>query len=259
MTAGFAGTISSGGTSSWYARAVLGQTFTVPAGNNITITSIFIPGVYFRLGTGCINAKIYTDISKTTLLDTSTTSICDTDASTERTGTAGTGSLTFSGAATLTSGTLYYFELYPTTAGQAFWTNQTSPGAYAGGDLLADGGLKTSYDNAFTITYSDVIVAPVITGLTANNSPAFGSLTTLMVNVESDSRVTYFANGKRITNCINLRATGSGNSYSSTCSWKPTFRGAVIVTATALPASAATPVSIPVQKTMLVGRRTSLR
>lgn len=259
MTVGFAGTISSGGTQSWYARAILGQTFTVPSGNNITITSIFIPGVYFRLGTGCINAKIYTNISKTTLLDTSTTSICDTDASSERTGLAGTGTLTFGGGATLTSGSLYYFELYPTNAGQAFWTNQTSPGSYAGGDLFADGGLKTSYDNAFTITYSDVIVAPVVTSISANNSPIFGMSSTLTASVDSDSRVTFLENGKRIGNCINLRATGSGNSYSSTCTWKPRSRGAVTISARAIPALSSTPISNTVQKTLLVGRRTSLR
>lgn len=259
ISAGYAGTISSGGTQSWYARAILGQTFTVPSGNNITVTSIFIPGVFFRLGTGCINAKIYTGVSKTTLLDTSITSICDTDVSTERTGLAGTGTLTFSGGAILASGSLYYFELYPTTSGQAFWTNQTSPGAYVGGDLLADGGLKTSYDNAFTITYSDVIVAPVVTSLTANSSPNFGIVTTLTANIDSDSRVTFLENGKRIGKCINLRATGSGNSYSSTCAWKPRSRGSVTVAARAIPALSSTPMSNIFEQTVFVGKRNSFR
>lgn len=254
-----AATISSGGTQSWYAREFLGQTFTVPVGNNITITNIFIPGVFFRNGTGCINAKLYSSVSKTSLLDTSTTNICDTDASTERTGTAGTGSLTFSGGISLTAGSLYYFELYSVTAGQAFWTNQTYPGTYSGGDLTANGTIQSGFDNAFTITYNEIIAVPVIRSVAANNSPTFGTPTLLTADVDSDSKVTFLVNGKRIPGCIGLRPGGSGSSFTANCNWKPKVKGVLTVTAVASSIALNSIQSNKVNLTLFVQKRTSFR
>jgi len=54
-------------------------------------------------------------------------------------------------------------------------------------------------------------------------------------------------------------ATGSGSSYSVTCSWKPSKRGAVVITATSTPTAGgitgatATPVSV------VVGNRSGVR
>jgi len=154
-----AGTIVSSGTSSWYARGTLGQSFTMPAGETGLLTSITVPGVRGRTPfVVCVQAKLYTNSSKTNLLRTSTNSICDTDSSGgEFGGNAASGSFDFGNIVSLSSGTQYFFELAPTSGAVAFWTTQSysSPGGgYSGGQLFVDGTFSTDFDMAFTITYS---------------------------------------------------------------------------------------------------------
>ncbi len=48
-------------------------------------------------------------------------------------------------------------------------------------------------------------------------------------------KITFLANGKRIAGCIN-KSTSSSNSYTVTCSWKPSVRGAVVLSAVFTPA-----------------------
>lgn len=154
-----AGTITSSGSSVYYGRASLGQSLTMPVGESGLLTSITVPGVRARTPfTGCIQAKFYTNSSKTTLLRTSSNSICDTDSSgTEFGGTAASGAFEFGNVVSLTSGTQYFFELTPTSGATDFWTSQSysSPnGNYSGGQLFADGAFQPGYDMAFTLTYT---------------------------------------------------------------------------------------------------------
>ena len=69
------------------------------------------------------------------------------------------------------------------------------------------------------------------------------------------SKVTFYANGKRIAGCINVP---TDNSLIATCNWKPAIRGTITVTATVTPLL----VGVAAQtKTLLstVGRRTGTR
>lgn len=43
-------------------------------------------------------------------------------------------------------------------------------------------------------------------------------------------KITFYANGKRISGCLN-KVISSSNSYTATCNWKPTFHGAVVLSA----------------------------
>jgi hypothetical protein len=164
-----AGTISSPGTSSWYARGTLGQSFTMPAGETGLLTSISVPGVRGRTPfVVCVQAKLYTNSSKANLLRTSSNSICDTDSvGGEFGGNAASDSFEFGNVVSLSSGTQYFFELSRTSGSSAFWATQsysTPGGSYSGGQLFVDGAFSADFDMAFTLTYSsNDVTAPTFT------------------------------------------------------------------------------------------------
>jgi hypothetical protein len=358
----FAGTITSTGTNSWYARTTLGQSFTMPLGESGTLTSITVPGVRGRAPSNiaCVQAKVYTNSSKATLIQTSLNTICDTDSSgTESTGIAASGSFNFGDVNLLTAGTQYFFELSPTSGATAIWATQSYAvpnGGYADGQLFVDGAFQANFDLAFTLIYSSLdSTAPTFTSsssfnfaentsvataaatikisesatvtissgadaalfnistsdsvtalikfkvspnyeaptdvgannvyeitLTATDSASnagtqsititvtdvvdtssFNSLSlsgaatyrqivSITASVTVASKVTFRAANIIISGCKNKVATGSGSSYSVTCSWKPSKRGAVVITATSTPTAGgitgatATPVSVNV-------------
>lgn len=49
------------------------------------------------------------------------------------------------------------------------------------------------------------------------------------------AKITFYALGKRIANCISRTATGSASTYTATCTWKPSVRGSMQVIAVATP------------------------
>ena len=155
-----AGTITSPGASLAYARTTLGQSFTMPAGETGLLTSLTVNGVRGRgpSNVACVRARIYTNSSKSTLLQTSTNTVCDTDSSGgEMGGTAAPGSLEFGNQITLTAGTQYFFELSTTSGATDLWTSQSyvNPGGgYSGGQLFADNAYLANYDISFTLVYS---------------------------------------------------------------------------------------------------------
>ena len=79
---------------------------------------------------------------------------------------------------------------------------------------------------------------------------------TVVINssLSQPGRVTYFADGKKIPNCINLPVVNA----TSTCSWKPTVQRSVIITARFTPSDN----SFTTQASTInvgIGRRTGLR
>jgi hypothetical protein len=356
-----AGTISSPGTSSWYARATLGQSFTMPVGETGLLTSITVPGVRGRTPfVVCIQAKLYTNSSKTNLLGTSSNSICDTDSSGgEFGGNAAPGSFEFGNIISLSSGTQYFFELSRTSGSSSFWATQsysTPGGSYSGGQLYVDGGFSADFDMAFTLTYSsndttpptftssssfsaaeniatsanaatikvsesatvtissgvdaslfniitsdtvtafirfktspnfevpsdsggnnvydlvltatdlasnagtqtititvtDVVDTSAFNSFALSGSASFRTVVTITANVSVASRVTFRARGVIIAGCKNKLTTGSSPNIVASCSWRPSTRGAVVLTATAAPTGAgissttANPISVTV-------------
>jgi hypothetical protein len=53
-------------------------------------------------------------------------------------------------------------------------------------------------------------------------------------NVNQSAKVTFLSNGKVISGCKNVLATGSGTSFAATCNWKPSNRGSISLKATAV-------------------------
>ena len=174
-----AGTITATGATIAYARASLGQSFTMPANISGTVSTLFVGGIRGRSSSNivCVQAKIYTSSAKSSLLETSSNSVCDTDATgTETTGLAATDSFIFSNTVNLVAATQYFFELTITSGSTAFWTNQAysvaNGGSYSGGQLFADGVFKPDYDMNFTLTYTD---GPDLVAPTFNSSNSFSA------------------------------------------------------------------------------------
>jgi hypothetical protein len=62
-----------------------------------------------------------------------------------------------------------------------------------------------------------------------------------------------------IPSCKNKTASGSGSSFTATCTWKPSVRGAVRITATAVPTSGSISSSTATPLNVMVGNRSSGR
>lgn len=102
-------------------------------------------------------------------------------------------------------------------------------------------------------------VSSVINAVTASGNAVFRMPITLSATVNLPAFITFRANNKKIPGCIRKLATGSGNSYSATCSWTPSLRGSVVLTATAVPVDGAYLSSTTPARTFLVGNRTGRR
>ena len=112
-------------------------------------------------------------------------------------------------------------------------------------------------DQAIAITVTDVIETASFTLFRLAGSVTTANYRTAIVitaEVNVASKVTFRASGSVIPNCKNKTAVGSGVSYIATCSWKASRRGALTITANAVPtnvaigSSSATPLSVWVDK-----------
>jgi hypothetical protein len=132
----------------------------MPAGQSGTLSSLTVPGIRGRNSpwTICVQAKVYTNSTKSTLLETSANNLCDTDSSGgDYGGTAATGAFNFANTTTLNASTQYFFELTITSGSTNFSTTQsynTPGGGYSGGQLWDGSGFQSDFDLAFTLEYS---------------------------------------------------------------------------------------------------------
>ena len=92
-------------------------------------------------------------------------------------------------------------------------------------------------NQAITITVTNVIDTSSFNSFSISGTPAFRTVVTINANVTVAAKVTFRAKNVIIAGCKNKTATGSGSSFTATCSWKPSVRGAVRITATAVPTS----------------------
>jgi hypothetical protein len=87
----------------------------------------------------------------------------------------------------------------------------------------------------------------------------FRSSTSLAAEVNVAARVSFLSNGKYISGCRNLLATGSGTSFTVTCNWKPSSRGTAIITAVAVPTTAGITAGVSTPLNTVVRNRTTRR
>jgi len=100
---------------------------------------------------------------------------------------------------------------------------------------VSDGSLSDSQTVTITVTNlneSGALLAPTLSG-----TPAKGIAITTSVSLNAAGSVRFFVNGKRIANCLARPTSGSGSTFTATCTWRPTFTGRQSLTATLTPAS----------------------
>lgn len=120
-----------------------------------------------------------------------------------------------------------------------------------------------SGDLAFSASTSSAISIIVTAGtpsltLTVGTTVPFRTNTSLVVTSSpagTDGKVTFTQNGKRIAGCLKLQSTA----LSTTCTWKPSFRGHITVGATLTPTSPNFNAVSALPKLVFVQARTTLR
>jgi len=146
-----------------------------------------------------------------------------------------TPSVTISGMATNT----YNFRVFARNSP----TNQTSATPVTSGNISVN---QTSSFNSF--------------GLTGGATTAtYRSASTINANVTVASKVTFKSSGVVISGCKNKLATGSGSSFSVSCSWKPSLRGKVNISAVSTPVDNAISGASAPPVTIIVANRSDTR
>jgi hypothetical protein len=103
-------------------------------------------------------------------------------------------------------------------------------------NALDSGALTTS--QTLSVTVTNLNESPVIQSLTLATTPYKGISVTITISVNTPGKVRFFANDKRIPNCLLRNTSGGYGAATATCTWKPTSRGNVTLTATVTPADA---------------------
>jgi hypothetical protein len=146
-----------------------------------------------------------------------------------------TPSVTISGMATNT----YNFRVFARNSP----TNQTSATPVTSGNISVN---QTSTFNSF--------------GLSGGATTAvFRKASTINADVSVASKVTFKSSGVVITGCKNKIATGSGSSFTATCSWKPSHRGRVNISAVSTPVDSAISGASAPAFTIVVANRAGTR
>jgi hypothetical protein len=123
---------------------------------------------------------------------------------------------------------------------------------------MTDGGGNTS-DVALTITVTDVLDTSAFTTFSVNNIATYRSAVTITAVVSVSSRVTFRARNIVIPGCKNKIAAGSGSSFSTTCSWRPSTRGDIRITATSTPVNLSISGAVAPVMNVRVGNRSGSR
>jgi len=110
-----------------------------------------------------------------------------------------------------------------------------------------------------TITVTDVVDTSAFNSFALSGNASFRTVVTITANVTVASRVTFMARNVIIPSCKNKAAIGSGSSFSATCSWRPSTRGAVVLTASAVPTGAGISSSSAPPLSLFVGNRSGVR
>jgi hypothetical protein len=112
------------------------------------------------------------------------------------------------------------------------------------------------------ISYAPYFAAPTFAVFQLAGGATIASYRTAIVitaTVNVASRITFRVNGKALPGCKNKTTTVSGSDYTATCSWRPSNRGPVALTALAAPTGAGISSSTAPQLNIRVGNRTGPR
>jgi Domain of unknown function (DUF5050) len=124
-----------------------------------------------------------------------------------------------------------------------------------------DSSSNSGYETV-TVTVTDVADVATFNSLGLPGGvlrATFRTVITISANVSLPSKVTFLANGKRIAGCIKVSSSGTSPSIVATCSWKPSNRGAIRLTAISYPTNQSFTGASSSATNIVVGTRTGLR
>jgi hypothetical protein len=121
-------------------------------------------------------------------------------------------------------------------------------------DLASNAGTQT-----ITITVTDVVDTSSFNSFALSGSATYRTVVTITANVSVASRVTFRAKNVIIAGCKNKLTSGSSPNIVATCSWRPSNRGAVTLTATASPTGAGISSTSAAPISVMVGNRVGVR
>jgi hypothetical protein len=128
--------------------------------------------------------------------------------------------------------------------------------------LTATDAASNAGTQAITITVTDVVDTSSFNSLALAGSATTATYRTAVVitaNITVAARVTFRVNGKVLPGCKNRLASGSGSSFTVTCSWRPSNRGQVSLTAAATPTGAGISSTTSSPASIMVGKRVGSR
>jgi hypothetical protein len=125
--------------------------------------------------------------------------------------------------------------------------------------LTATDSASNAGTQTITITVTDVVDTSSFNSFSLSATPSYRTVVTITANITVAAKVTFRAKSVIISGCKNKLATGSGSSFSATCSWKPSVRGVVVLTATAAPTGAGITSSTATPLSVMVGNRSGGR
>jgi len=120
-----------------------------------------------------------------------------------------------------------------------------------------NGYLNTKYN--LGMSAGNIPVNLVFNSLTLSGSASFRKAVTITANVSAAAKVTFKARNSIIPGCKNKATTGTSPNIVATCSWKPSTRGSVPITATAVPTAAGGSGTSATPITAIVSNRTTSR
>ena len=137
------------------------------------------------------------------------------------------------------SGGTYNFRVFARNSA----TNQSSSTPVTSGNI--------------TVTLTSSLNSLEISG--GATTAVFRKPSTISADVSVASKVTFRAGGVVIPGCKSKTATGSGSNYTVTCTWKPSVRGKVVVTATSIPTDNLITGATSTPITIVVSNRSGIR
>jgi hypothetical protein len=120
-----------------------------------------------------------------------------------------------------------------------------------------NGYLNTKYN--LGMSAGNIPVNLVFNSLTLSGSASYRKAVTITANVSSAAKVTFRARDMIIPGCKNKATTGSSPNIVATCSWRPSTRGSIPITASAVPTAAGGSTTNATPITALVSNRTTSR
>lgn len=168
--------------------------------------------------------------------------------------------LTFASGSESNSTTFTYTVVSPDLDTDGFSISSNTL-ALNGGTIKDTAGLDLtlthSQVNASLLLAIDGRTIGSVTSISFSSSPAFRTTVTITANVSIAGNVLFKANNVRIPNCIK-RSTSGSSPITATCSWRPSKRGANVVSATISPTNGAYS-SGSLNTTVIVANRSGTR